>query len=45
MINQKKNKYSLFIEVNWFKTKEQVERFIAISVNDPEQKITEGTLH
>ena len=45
MIKKKKNQYTLFIEVNGFKTKEQVERFIAISVNDPDHKITEGTLH
>ena len=45
LIKKKKNKYTLFIEVNGFTTREQVKRFIALSVNDPDNQITEGTLH
>jgi len=45
LIKNKKNKYTLFIEVNGFTTREQVKRFIALSVNDPDNQITEGTLH
>jgi hypothetical protein len=45
LIKKRKNQYTLFIEVNGFKNREQVKRFIALSVNDPDHKITEGTLH
>ena len=45
LIKKKKNKYTLFIEVNGFKNREQVKRFIALSVNDTDNQIIEGTLH
>jgi len=45
LIKKKKNRYTLYIEVNGFTTREQVKRFIALSVNDTDNHITEGTLH
>ena len=44
-IKNKKNDYTLFIEVKGFKNKEQIERFIALSTNDLEPDITNGSLH